>query len=264
MLNSFVDGTKSAIEMAAIANATGLSPQPSGLGFPPVGVDHLAEVLKPKEDGGILTHSGTVEVVSCLNRDGSPVVGDLRWGVYVTFKAPMEYVKQCFRDYGVPTDSSGQYAALYRPNHFIGLELAISVASVALRDEPTGSPRAFVGDVTATAKRDLRVGEILEGEGGYAVFGQLMPAQDALSRRTLPIGLASGAKVIRPVAKAQPLSYTDVELDPNRLVVKLRREMEQEIVAKGRIPFGHGSIDNLRQVNPRPLVPAVSAKRRKS
>ena len=133
MFNSFLDGTKSAIEMAAISNATGLIPQQEGLRFPPAGIDDLAEVLKPKSDGGCLTHSGTVEVVSCLNRDGSPVPRDLRWGVYVTVKASTDYVRQCFEQYGLLTDSSGWYAAMYRPSHLVGLELGVSIASVALR-----------------------------------------------------------------------------------------------------------------------------------
>jgi predicted homoserine dehydrogenase-like protein len=227
MFNSFLDGTKSAIEMAAIANATGLTPQPSGLKFPPVGANRLAEVLKPESDGGILAHHGTVEVVSSLNLDGSSVPDDLRWGVYVTFKAPTEYVQQCFSEYGVITDQSGQYAALFRPSHLIGLELGISVASAALRHEPTGTSRNLVGDVATCAKRDLAVGEMLDGEGGDTVFGKLLPARDSLARRTLPIGLTSRAKMVRPVAKDQLLGYEDVELPPNNPLATLRQELEE-------------------------------------
>ena len=82
MFNSFLDGTKSAIEMAAIANATGLTPPPDGLRFPPCGRDDLAHVLRPVEVGGQLHHKGQVEVVSSIERDGRPVPNDLRWGVY--------------------------------------------------------------------------------------------------------------------------------------------------------------------------------------
>lgn len=228
MFNSFLDGTKSAIEMAAIANATGLRPQPFGLRFPAVGTDRLSTVLKPKAAGGVLSHSGTVEVVSCLNPDGSPVPNDLRWGVYVTFKASTEYVRQCFAQYGVLTDDSGEYAALYRPSHLIGLELGVSVASAALRHEPTGSSQHYCGDVAAVAKRDLGVGETLDGEGGYTVFGRLMQASDSLSRRALPLGLAARAKVVRAVAKDQTLTYEDVELCASSQVVELRRELEDE------------------------------------
>jgi predicted homoserine dehydrogenase-like protein len=228
MFNSFLDGTKSAIEMTAISNATGLVPQPEGLGFPPVERDNLAEVLKPRQDGGVLSHSGTVEVVSCLNRDGSPVQNDLRWGVYVTFKASTPYVEQCFQQYSVTTDSSGRYAALYRTHHLIGLELGVSVASVALRREPTGSARQFIGDVGTVAKRDLAGGEILDGEGGYTVFGRLLTAKESLSRGVLPLGLASGAKVVRPVAKDEWVAYDDIEIDSNSVAVKTRKEMEDK------------------------------------
>ena len=228
MFNSFLDGTKSAVEMTAVANATGLTPQSHGLSFPPVGVDGLAEVLKPESDGGLLSHSGTVEVVSCLNRDATPVPGDLRWGVYITFKAPSDYTKQCFGEYGMYTDQPGQYAALFRPNHLIGLELGISVAAAALRGEPTGVSRQFLGDVVACAKRDLAVGDGLDGEGGYTVFGKLMPSRDSLTGQSLPIGLASAAKVIKPVAKDQTLSYDDVELPQDSLLAKLRQQLEQE------------------------------------
>ena len=147
MFNSFLDGTKSAIEMAAVANATGLAPAPGGLEFPPCGVDDLPRVLRPSVDGGRLHHSGQVEVVSSLERDGRPVFRDLRWGVYVTLRGDGPYVERCFREYGLLTDDSGRYTAMYKPYHLIGLELGISVASVGLRREPTGVARGWHGDV---------------------------------------------------------------------------------------------------------------------
>lgn len=226
MFNSFLDGTKSAIEMAAVANATGLVPQPEGLSFPPVSARKLAETLKPKQDGGTLTRSGTVEVISCLDRDGSLIEDDLRFGVFVTFKAPTEYVRRCFAEYGLYTDSSGLYAGLYRPVHLIGLELSISVASAALRGEPTGSARGFVGDVGSVAKRDLRTGDVLDGEGGYAVYGKLLPAGESLSKGVLPLGLASGVKVKRPVKTDEWIPYDNVEIDSSSAALQLRKEME--------------------------------------
>ena len=164
MFNSFLDGTKSAIEMAAVSNATGLQPSPSGLHFPPCGVDDLARVLRPREDGGILHHRGQVEVVSSLERDGRPVFRDLRWGVYVTLAADSDYVRRCFKEYGLVTDPGGNYTAMYKPHHLLGLELGVSVASVGLRREPTGAPAGWHGDVVATAKRDLPAGQALDGE----------------------------------------------------------------------------------------------------
>ena len=228
MFNSFLDGTKSAIEMAAVSNATGLQPQAEGLNFPPVGVDELPEVLKPRHEGGILSRSGTVEVVSSLQRDGSSVPGDLRWGVYVVFHAPTDYLRKCFRQYGVQTDRSGSYASLYRPSHLVGLELGISVAWTALRNTPTGTSRQFVADVASCAKRDLRQGERLDGEGGFGVYGKLMPAAQSVRSRALPIGLADGARLLHPVERDRIVTYEDVELPSQSELLSLRRQLEQE------------------------------------
>ncbi|HRA77392.1 MAG TPA: SAF domain-containing protein [Burkholderiaceae bacterium] len=227
MFNSFLDGTKSAIEMAAVANATGLRPAAGGLSFPPCGVDDLAQVLCPREDGGRLEHRGQVEVVSSVERDGRPVFRDLRWGVYVTFAGDSDYVRRCFREYGLVTDRSGNFTAMYKPYHLIGLELGISVASVGLRHEPTGSPEAWHGDVVATAKRDLKAGETLDGEGGFTVYGRLMPAGDSLAIGGLPLGLAHRVRLKRPVAGGQPVRWSDVRTDAKDAAVAFRREMER-------------------------------------
>jgi predicted homoserine dehydrogenase-like protein len=234
MFNSFLDGTKSAIEMAAVANATGLTPAPGGLAFPPCGVDDLPRVLRPREAGGQLQHSGQVEVVSSLERDGRPVFRDLRWGVYVTFTTGTPYAARCFREYGLLTDDSGQYTAMYKPFHLIGLELGISVASVGLRGEATGVARGWQGDVVATAKRDLREGEVLDGEGGYTVYGKLMPAAASLALGGLPLGLAHHVKLRRPVAGGEPVKWTDVQVDESDAVVRFRREMEAEFGPRDR------------------------------
>ena len=226
MFNSFLDGTKSAIEMAAVANACELTPQSDGLEFPPCGAEELAQILRPRSAGGCLTTDGTVEVVSSLKRDGGPVPRNLRWGVYVVFEAPDDYVRRCFAEYGLQTDDSGRYAALYRPTHLIGLELGISVASAALRGEPTGAPSGFRGDVATVAKRDLAAGEVLDGEGGYTVWGRLMPAKDSLAAGVLPIGLAHDVRLRRPVETGQPVTWDAVEIDESRPEIRLRREME--------------------------------------
>lgn len=226
MFNSFLDGTKSAIEMAAIANACGLDVPEAGLAFPPVGVDDLAHVLRPRAVGGQLDHDGMVEVVSSLERDGRPVFRDLRWGVYVVLKAPNAYAAACFRQYGLPTDSTGRYAAMYKPFHLIGLELSISVLNAALRGEATGATRGWRGDAVATAKRDLKAGEMLDGEGGYTVYGRLMPAKASKAAGGLPIGLAHGVRLSRDVAAGQAVTHADVALDETQAIVSLRRELE--------------------------------------
>ncbi|HZV20307.1 MAG TPA: Gfo/Idh/MocA family oxidoreductase [Hyphomicrobiales bacterium] len=231
MFNSFLDGTKSAIEMVAIANATGLDVPVDGLKFPPCGVDDLAHVLRPSSEGGVLDHAGMVEVVSSLERDGRPVFRDLRWGVYVVIEAPNDYAAACFRQYGLKTDESGRYAAIYKPYHLIGLELGISVLSAALRKEPTGQPQHFRGDVVAVAKRDLRTGEILDGEGGYTVWGRAMPASASLRLKALPIGLAHRVRLRRSISKGEVLRWADIELgEPDaltELAINVRRTMEE-------------------------------------
>jgi predicted homoserine dehydrogenase-like protein len=226
MFNSFLDGTKSAIEMAAIANATGLDVPADGLSFPPCGVDDLPHVMRPREAGGVLEKSGVVEVVSSLERDGRPVFRDLRWGVYVVLEAPNGYAADCFRQYGLKTDTTGRYAAMYKPYHLIGLELNISILSAALRGEPTGQPQGFRGDVAAVAKRDLRAGEMLDGEGGYTVWGRLMPAAKSLGIGALPIGLAHRVRLKNDVAHGAVVQWSDVEVNADDNAVVTRRAME--------------------------------------
>ena len=236
MFNSFLDGTKSAIEMAAVANATGLTPAPAGLAFPPCGVDDLPRVLRPRDEGGHLHHAGQVEVISSVERDGRPVFRDLRWGVYVTFRAGdatgEDYVRRCFKEYGFSTDPSGRYSAMYKPYHAIGLELGISVASAGLRREPTGRQIAWHGDVVATAKRDLAAGETLDGEGGYTVYGKLLPAAASCALGGLPLGLAHGVTLTRAVAANAPVRWEDVRYDANEDAVRFRREMEARFGAQ--------------------------------
>ena len=232
MFNSFLDGTKSAIEMAAVANATGLEVPSGGLLFPPCGVDDLPHIMRPRDCGGVLERSGVVEVVSSLERDGRPVFRDLRWGVYVVLEAPNDYAADCFRQYGLRTDASGRYAAMYKPYHLIGLELNISILSAALRGEPTGQPHGFRGDVASVAKRDLRAGEMLDGEGGYTVWGKLMPAAASLAATALPIGLAHRVKLKNDVAHGAVVRWSDVEVDADNETIRTRRAMEAKFRGK--------------------------------
>ena len=226
MFNSFLDGTKSAIEMAAVANACALDVPEDGLQFPPCPAPRLAEVLGPRlaPPGG--TERGIVEVVSSLNRDGSDVPQDLRWGVYVVLSAPSDYAAACFRQYGLPTDASGRFAAMYKPFHLIGMELGISVYSAALRGEPTGAPTGFRGDAVAVAKRDLKAGETLDGEGGFTVWGKLVPARRSIDMSALPIGLAKDIGLTRDVAMGEIVTRRDVSLDTGSQAMALRDETE--------------------------------------
>jgi predicted homoserine dehydrogenase-like protein len=230
LYNSFTDGTKAAIEMAAVANATGLSCPEDGLAFPPAGVHDLARVFRPVSDGGRLAKEGLVDIAASQEPDGREVSNNIRYGVFVTFKAHSEYARACFKQYGLLTDPSGWYASLWRPFHLIGLEASVSVLSAVLRGEATGSSIAFRGDAVATAKKDMQVGDILDGEGGYAVWANAIPAERSRALRGLPIGLAHYVKLTRPVAKDQPVSYDDVDLTENADVVALRQEMERRFV----------------------------------
>jgi predicted homoserine dehydrogenase-like protein len=226
MFNSFLDGSKPAIETSAVCNATGLTPAPGGLAYPAGSVDQIPNLMRPRAEGGVLHHKGQVEVVSSLHPDGTPIDYDIRFGVWVAFEGETEYIRRCFSEYGVKTDDGGRYACLYKRWHLIGLEVGISVASVGLRGEPTGCATGFRADAVATAKRALKPGELLDGEGGYTVVGRLMPAADSLAQGCLPLGLAHGWKLTRPVAAGEVLRWSDVAVDAAVPAVRLRREME--------------------------------------
>jgi predicted homoserine dehydrogenase-like protein len=225
MFNAFLDGSKPAIESAAIANACGLDVPSDGLAFPPGSVDDIPTLMRPRAEGGELERKGMVEVISCITREGRPIPHDIRKGVWVCFEADTEYLKNCFEEYKVTTDPSGRYMCLYKRWHMIGLELAVSVASVALRREPTGAAQAFRGDVVAVAKRDLKAGEMLDGEGGYTVSGGLRPAKASVAAGLLPLGLAHGVKLKRAVADGEVVRFADVDLDETTAAFLLRREM---------------------------------------
>ncbi len=226
MFNSFVDGTKSGIEMTAVCNATGLHAQAEGLTFPPASRFEHAEICKPKADGGVLERKGVTEVTSSVYRDGTDVPNSLVMGTYVVFESDSAYSEECFREYSMLPDKSGKYASLYRPIHMIGLELGVSVASAALRHEPTGAPIIFNSDVVATAKRKLKAGEMLDGEGGFCVWGKQTPAERSLAEGYLPLGLAHHVKLKNDIAEGSRIKWSDVEYDTGDLAVKTRREME--------------------------------------
>ncbi len=232
MYNSFTDGTKAAIEMAAVANGTGLDCPDNGLAFPPAGLHDLARVFRPAEDGGRLSRSGLVDIAASQEPDGREVFNNIRYGVFVTFKAPNEYARACFKQYGLLVDPTGWYGSMWRPFHMIGLETSVSVLSAVLRGEATGSSKEFRGDAVATAKRDLTPGEMLDGEGGYAVWANAIPASKSLAIGGLPIGLAHNVRLKRPVAKDTIVRFEDVELERDLDVVALRREMEQSALGK--------------------------------
>ncbi|MGP1613644.1 MAG: NAD(P)H-dependent oxidoreductase [Pollutimonas bauzanensis] len=226
MFNSFLDGSKPSIESCAVANATGLSVPSNGLQYPPASIEDIPFVTRPVSEGGALERKGMVEVVSSLEADGRRIPYDIRMGVWVTVEAETDYIKNCFEEYNAHTDPSGRYFTLYKRWHLIGLEVGISVASVALRGEATGVAAGWVADVVATAKRDLQAGEILDGEGGYTVWGKLLPAATSARIGGLPLGLAHNVKLLRPVRQGQCLAWSDVAMDTSTHAFKVRREMQ--------------------------------------
>jgi predicted homoserine dehydrogenase-like protein len=239
MFNSFLDGSKPSIESAAVANATGLTVPSDGLLYPPASIADIPFVTRPVSEGGRLERKGMVEVISSLEADGRQIPYEIRMGVWVTVEAETEYIRNCFEEYKAHTDPSGRYFTLYKRWHLIGLEVGVSVASVALRGEPTGAATCWNADVVASAKRDLQAGELLDGEGGYTVWGKLLPALTSLQmsgpqsseKGGLPLGLAHDVRLLRPVRKDQPLCWSDVSIDKTTRAYKLRREMEQLFAA---------------------------------
>ncbi len=226
MFNSFLDGSKPSIESTAVANATGLSVPSNGLLYPPASVEDIPFVTRPISEGGVLEKKGMVEVISSLEANGRKIPYDIRMGVWVTVEAETDYIKNCFEEYNAHTDPSGRYFTLYKRWHLIGLEVGMSVASVALRKEATGVAHCWNADVVATAKRDLKPGEILDGEGGYTVWGKLLPATKSVAMGGLPLGLAHDIKLIRAVKKGQSLCWDDVAVDTSTHAYKIRQELE--------------------------------------
>ncbi|MBK9363605.1 MAG: Gfo/Idh/MocA family oxidoreductase [Rubrivivax sp.] len=228
MFNSFLDGSKPSIECTAVANATGLAVPSTGLLYPPASIADIPFVTRPKGEGGVLEKKGMVEVISSLESDGRTIPYDIRMGVWVTVEGETDYIRHCFEEYNAHTDPSGRYFTLYKRWHLIGLEVGWSVASLALRREPTGVAQGWHADVVATAKRDLQPGDMLDGEGGYTVWGKLTPARASLAAGGLPLGLAHDVKVVRPVKKGQSLCWADVAMDTTTRAYVLRREMESQ------------------------------------
>ena len=230
MYNSFTDGTKAAIEMAAVANATGLDCPEDGLSFYPAGIHDLSTIFKPIANGGRLTKSGLVDIAASREPDGRNVYNNICYGMFVTFKAPNKYTRDCFRQYGLLTDETGWYASMWRPFHMIGLETNTSILSTVLRNEPTGSSLVWNGDAVATAKHDLSMGDILDGEGGYCVWAKAIPAKISSRIRALPIGLAHNVKLKNPVKKDEIVSIDDVELLDVDDIISYRKNMETLLI----------------------------------
>ena len=232
MFNSFLDGSKPAIESAAIANSTNLDVPKNGLVFPSGSIDEIPNLMRPKSLGGILEKRGMVEVISSLNKNGKQIDYDIRKGVWVCVEAHNDYVKNCFEEYKLTTDDTGKFFCLYKRWHLIGLELAVSIANVGVRKEPTGVSNFFNADVVAISKSDFERETILDGEGGKTIYGGLRKSKDSIAQNFLPLGLAKDVKLKRPIKKDQIIKFDDVEINKNSLAFLIRKETENLLQLK--------------------------------
>ena len=209
MLASFVDGTKTMVEMAAVANATGFSPDTPGMHGPEeTDPNRLGEVFSLADEGGLLSGYHTVDYV----RGVAP-------GVFVVVRSEEGPVRETLRYLG---QGAGPNHVFYRPYHLTSLETPISVARAAVYGEPTIVPLpAPTAEVVAVAKRDLKAGEKLAGIGSADYYGRVYRVEEAPGM--LPLGLASGARTTRPVAMGEVIARSGVELAEESLVVALRR-----------------------------------------
>ncbi|WP_101296163.1 NAD(P)H-dependent oxidoreductase [Halegenticoccus soli] len=231
MYNSFLDGTKVAVEMCAVANATGLKPDVSGMHIPAAELEEIPKRMRPQEDGGLLENSGVVDTISSLNPDGSEIKNDIEFGVWIVTTTPNEGVREYLNQYGgsgMYVANAGKYQLFYRPFHLPGTETSVSVASAALRNEPTGVPKQHVAEVVGAAKRDLSAGEELDGGGGYTVYGMIEDAETATRSNYVPLELLEGATLVSDVEKDTIVTADDVQLDQESFLYRLRMLEESD------------------------------------
>lgn len=232
MYNSFLDGTKPAVEMCAVANATGLQPDVPGMHLPTAEIPEIQDVLKPEEDGGILEEPGAVDTVSSLYPDGDEVDDDISFGVFIVTHASNVDVQQYLHQMGgsgMYVANEGKYQLFYRPYHIPGTEATVSIANAALRNEPTGAPTDHVAEVVGIAKKTLEPGDTLDGGGGYTVFGSLETAEDAKEQNHVPFELLHDAEVTTTIERDEVVTYDKVDIKEERFIYKLR-QLQDEIV----------------------------------
>jgi len=217
---SYVDGTKTMFEMTCAANATGCLPMKRGMVGPEATLETVSDLFALKEDGGITEFPGAVDFVQGPSMSG---------GVFITVRVKDERISADLSYLKLTGDRhrGGKYFTFFRPYHLWFLEAPLSVAKAHLHREvwlaPLDRP---VADVMTVAKRALRSGERLDRFGGYTFHGVIDRAEEARALSALPVGLAPGAKVVRPVAAGEVLTWDDVELDEDSAVVKLRRQQD--------------------------------------
>ena len=217
MMTSFIDGTKSMIEMACLSNATGLIPDIRGMHGPKANIKDLVNVLVPKKDGGILSKTGVVEFV----------IGDLAPGVFLVYTTDSKITR---RDLEYLKNGSGPYFLLYKPYHLASIETPLSIAKAFLYNEATIEPGfGFVSEVMTVAKKDLIPGDILDGIGGFMSYGLIELHEISKKERFLPIGISEGCVLKKKISKDEPITYDDVELNENSILFNLRKIQDLQI-----------------------------------
>ncbi|HEX6355939.1 NAD(P)H-dependent oxidoreductase [Actinophytocola sp.] len=210
MLASFVDGSKTMIEMAALANGANLKVPSRGMSGPHCTVEALAETFRPAADGGVLPEAGVVDYCTGPVAPGVFVIGRSDHPVVVTEMAYLSAGK-------------GPYYAFYRPYHLASIEAPLSVAEAVLDRTPSLAPTAWNAEVISVAKRDLVTGELVDGIGGDTVYGVTDSAENAKAGGHIPLGLVSGARVVRDVPAGTALTASDVAIDETTTIATLRR-----------------------------------------
>lgn len=211
MLIEFVDGSKTMIEMACVANATGLVPDVFGMHGPHVNIAQFKDVFALKQDGGVLNQYGVVDYV----------IGDLAPGVFLVFTTDKPRLREALilRDMG-----RGPSYVLLRPFHLCSMEVPLSVSQAVLQGRSTMAPgRKLVAEVVSVAKTDLEPGRVLERIGGHTHYSMTDRYENAAARRALPVGIAKEAIMTRPVKKGEVITYDDVKLPDNSVIIALRR-----------------------------------------
>ncbi|MEE2657132.1 MAG: hypothetical protein VX733_01430 [Candidatus Latescibacterota bacterium] len=228
MYNSFRDGTKAQLEMTALANMTGLPPDVRGMHEPSANLEDIPRIFSLKEEGGLLSQRGVVELANSVAEDGvTPLDNPLRMGVFVVIRAEHDFIREDLTNYHCYPGGEGNFL-LYRPYHLVAVEAPLSIARCVLYNLSTGAPHERpAADLITVAKRDLKAGEILEGGGGHTVNGIIEKAEIAHRERLLPLGLSKGAVLARDVAASEAVARADVESLPDSYVGELREQQDQ-------------------------------------
>ena len=211
-------------ELTIAANATGLIPDIDTLHTPVVRTVEIPEVLAPKEDGGILSHRGVIDCVSCLRQANEPGLGG---GVFIVIACENAYSRHILTTKGLIPNKKGTTALIYRPYHLCGVETPLSIAQAALLGASAGRPRETpISEVLAYAKRDLRPGDTLDGAGGRLVYGLIDRAETLRAQALLPLGLAYSARVRQPIAADRPIPAHAVQPPADSFIARLRAQTD--------------------------------------